>query len=327
LAEQTLRSPDFPDREDALRVLINIYEHAGQPDKALEVATELLGDLRTARQQVTQDELAGMDLVSLDSEDNVVRDLLERSAEFEVAVQRLGDRLHAKLAYLCELGVSAELREEGDAHAGEHIYRVGRLCALLAAEAGCKEEACWLAELSGRLHDIGKISLPSHLVLKRRALSTGERRLLRAHAEDGAALLAQLGEARIAETVEAVRHHHEHWNGNGYPSGLSGERIPLLARIVSICDSFDAMTHWRAYKPARSIVAALEEVERCAGEQFDPTLVGTFVTLIRRLQREQPDLDEYLGEAGRPTRWGKSYVQLMRSLEEGGMPLRQLNGP
>lgn len=317
LAEQTLRSPDFPDREDALRVLVDIYEHAEQPDKALDVANELLGHLRAARQQVTQDQMLGIDVATLDTEDSVVRDLIKRSAELEIDVQRLGDRLHAKLAYLCELGASAELREEeGDIRAGEHIYRVGRLCAAVASKAGCNEEVCWMAELSGRLHDIGKMSLPSHIVLKRRPLSTGERNLLRCHAEDGATLVSLLGEARLSDVVTAIRHHHEHWNGKGYPSGLSGEHIPLLSRIVAVCDSFDAMTHWRPYKSPRSIVDALEEIERCSGDQFDPNLVGIFVNLIRRLQVTHDDLDEYLGEAGRPTRWAKSYSQLIRSFEK-----------
>ena len=318
LAARTLRVPEYSaEKEDALRVLVDIYEHAGEPGKALEVTAELLDHLRRARRELTDSDLAQINLASLDTEDSVIRDLLERSARFEVEAGKLGDRFHAKLAYLFDLGVNAELREEEAAHAGEHIYRVGRLCAALTSEANYGEELCWLAEIAGRAHDVGKTSLPAHVILKPMLLTDGEKRIVHAHAEDGAALVAQLAEPRLVRVVAAVRHHHEKWNGSGYPGGLSGEEIPLLARIVAICDSFDAMTHSRPFRAARPIFDALKEVERCAGSQFDPHLAGLFVNLIRRLQREHDDLDTYLGELGSRTRWGKSHSELMRLLGEG----------
>jgi putative two-component system response regulator len=317
LAEKTLRVPGYlPDKEDALRVLVDIYEHAGELDKALEVTVELLDHLRSARYEVTEGDIRQIDLATLDPEDDVIRELLGRSARFDVEAHRFGDRFQAKLAYLFELAVSAELREEDATYAGEHIYRVGRLCAALASEADCGEEICWLAEIAGRAHDVGKTSLPSHVILKTELLTDGEKGVLRSHAEDSAALVAQLAEPRLVQVVAAVRHHHESWNGSGYPSRLSGEEIPLLARIVALCDSFDAMTHSRPYRSARSVADSLEEVERCAGSQFDPRLAGLFVNLVRRLQREHGDLDEYLGEPGRRTRWAKSHPELMRLLEE-----------
>jgi putative two-component system response regulator len=303
-------------RESTLRHLIDIYERTGEPDKALEVTRELLEDLRSARREVTESDVAQIDISSLDDDDSDMRELLARSARFEVEASRVGDKFYAKLAYLFELGVTAELREEDGTHAGEHIYRVGRLCAALAIEAECEEGLCWLAEIAGRAHDVGKTSLPSHTILKNGLLSDGEMELLRAHAEDGAALVAQLAEPRLVQVVAAVRHHHERWDGSGYPSRLTGAEIPLLARIIAICDSFDAMTHARPWRPARTIGGGLKEVERCAGSQFDPRLVGLFVNLVRRLQREHGDLDEYLGEPGRRTRWAKSHPELLRLLEE-----------
>ena len=317
LAAQTLRvSGHSPDKEDALRVLIDIYEHAGEPSKALEVTAELLDHLRSVRREVTEGDVRQINLASLDTEDSVIRELLERAALFEVEANKVGDRFHAKLAYLFELGVSAELREEDAASAGEHIYRVGRLCAALAAEAGCDEETCWLVEIAGRAHDVGKMSLPSHVILRPGPLKPGERNILQSHSEDGAALVMQLGEPRLVQVVAAVRHHHERWDGSGYPGRLTGELIPLLARIVAICDSFDAITHWRPFRSARAVAEGLKEIERCAGSQFDPNLAGLFVSLVRRLQRERGDLDEYLGELGRRTRWAKSHPELMRLLEE-----------
>jgi putative two-component system response regulator len=305
-----------PMRDGALRELVDIYERAGEPDKALEVTRELIEHLRSTRWEVTEADLDQIDISSLADEDSDVRELIARSARFEVEALKVSDRSQAKLAYLFELGVSAELREEDGTHAGEHIYRVGRLCAALAIEAGCGEELCWLAEIAGRAHDVGKTSLPSHTILKTDPLTDGEREILRAHAEDGAALVAQLAEPRLVQVVAAVRHHHENWDGSGYPNRLSGEQIPLLARIVAICDSFDAMTHSRPFRSARSITGGLQEIERCAGTQFDPSLAGLFVNLVWRLQREHEDLDEYLGEPGRRTRWAKSHPELMRLLEE-----------
>ena len=172
LAAKTLRVPGFmPDKEDALRVMIDIYEHAGEPHNALEVTIELLDHLRAAQYQVAEHDIRQINLTSVDAEDGVIRELLGRSAQFEVEARKLGDRFQAKLAYLFELAVSAELREEDVAYAGEHIYRVGRLCAALASEADCDEEMCWLAEIAGRAHDVGKTSLPSHVILKTEQLS------------------------------------------------------------------------------------------------------------------------------------------------------------
>ena len=317
LAAQTLRVSDyFAEKEDALRVLIDIYEHAGEPSKALEVTAELLDHLRSVRREVTEGDVRQIDLASLDTEDSVIRELLERAALFEVEANKLGDRFHAKLAYLFELGVSAELREEDAASAGEHIYRVGRLCAALAVAADCDDETCWLAEIAGRAHDVGKMSLPSHVILKTGLLTPAERNILHSHSEDGAALVMQLSEPRLVQVVAAVRHHHERWDGNGYPGRLAGQHIPLIARIVAICDSFDAMTHGRPFRSARTVADGLKEVERCAGSQFDPRLAGLFATLARRLQQEHGDLDEYLGEPGRRTRWAKSHPELMRLLGE-----------
>jgi HD-GYP domain-containing protein (c-di-GMP phosphodiesterase class II) len=303
-------------RDEALRCLIDIYERSGETEKALGVTRTLLEGLRAARREVNKADLKHIDISSLSDDDSEIQQLLARSTRFASEVNEIGDKFHAKLTYLFELAVSAELREEDGAYVGEHIYRVGRLCAALASEAGCGDEICWLAEVCGRVHDVGKTSLPSHTILKVEPLSEGEKDFLRSHAEDGAALVAQLAEPRLVQVVAAVRHHHERWDGQGYPSKLKTEEIPLLARLVAICDSFDAMTHSRRFRPARSIASALQEVERCAGSQFEPRLAGFFVNLVKRLQRQYGDLDEHLGEPGRRTRWAKSHPELMRLLED-----------
>lgn len=302
-------------REDALRALISICERGGETEKALDLTRELLDDLRTARREVTEADIAQISISVPGDDDGVIRELTTRAAGFERLVDKIGDKFQAKLAYLFELAANAELSEEDVQFSGEHIYRVGRLCASLAAEASCGDEMCWLAEIAGRAHDVGKTSVPSLIIQKIVPLNDGERDILRSHAEDGAALIAQLAEPRLVQVVAAVRHHHERWDGTGYPSRLKEEETPLLSRIVSLCDSFDSMTHCRPFRPARSIASGLQEVERCAGSQFDPRLAGLFVNLVRKLQREHGDLDEYLGEPARRTRWAKSHPELMRLLE------------
>ena len=308
---------DLPEmRDEALQYLTTIYERRGETEKALEVTRELLEGMRAARREITATDLADLSVLSTSEDDDVIRNLVSRAASFEQVVERIVDKFRAKLAYLFELAVSAELQEEGVEYVGEHIYRVGRLCSALAGEAGCGEEMCWLAEIAGRAHDVGKTSVPALIILKTETLTDGEKELLNSHAEDGAALIAQLAEPRLVQVVAAVRHHHERWDGLGYPSKLKGEDTPLLARIVAICDSFDAMTHGRAFRSARSVSAGLAEIERCAGSLYDPRLAGLFVNLVRRLRREHGDLDEYLGEFGRRTRWAKSHPELMRLLAE-----------
>ena len=299
-----------------MRFLVDIYERAGETDKALDVTRSLLEHLRAARRELNKADLSHIDVSMESDDDGEIRQLLARSARFEVEVGRIGDKFEAKLAHLFELAVNAELREEDGPHAGEHVYRVGRLCACFAIEVGCGQELCWLAEIAGRVHDVGKTSMPSHTILKTRALRDGEKSILRSHAEDGAALVAQLAEPRLVQVVAAVHHHHERWDGTGYPSRLRGEEIPLLARMVALCETFDAMTHARPFRSARSVANSLQEVERCAGSQFEPRLAGLFVNLIRRLQLEHGDLDEYLGEPGRRTRWAKSHPEFMRLLED-----------
>ncbi len=152
------------------------------------------------------------------------------------------------------------------------------------------------ARLAGLLHDVGKVFAPDQLLLKREALTEGEKALLRKHAEDGAGLIENLKNNALLVVADAVRRSHERWDGGGYPAGMQGETIPIAARIVAICDSFDAMTHWRPFRSPRSFASALSEIEAGSGSRYDPRLSRLFVTLLRRLQRETDDLDRFLAE-------------------------------
>ncbi len=161
-----------------------------------------------------------------------------------------------------------------------HGERVGLAAVLIARELGLDEERTETLRCAGVLHDIGKLGVPAGLLCKAGPLTPAERRVMERHPEHGAEIvrgLDFLGEARAA-----VLHHHERMDGTGYPRGLAGAQIPEAARIVAVADAFDAMTSTRCYRPGRPVAAALEELERCAGTQFDPRMVAALGRALNR---------------------------------------------
>jgi putative two-component system response regulator len=135
--------------------------------------------------------------------------------------------------------------------------------------------ALWLGSL---LHDIGKIGVPDAVLHKPGRLTDEEWARMRRHPVDGQALLR--GIAFLAAANRVVAQHHERWDGSGYPAGLRGEEIDPVARVLSVADAFDVMTHERDYCAARTEREALDELDRCAGSQFDPGVVETFRRLL-----------------------------------------------
>lgn len=201
-----------------------------------------------------------------------------KATELEQIVQTRTHALeHAQIEMLERLAAAVEAR---DAPTGSHIKRVGTLSVALARKMGLEEELVEMIRLAAPLHDIGKISIPDHILFKREGLSPQESQIMRDHTLIGARMLSQ-GTSRLIRMAEMIAlSHHEYWNGAGYPHQLAGEQIPLPGRIVAVADAFDAMISKRPYKLAYTLPRALEEILRCAGTQFDPKVVAALVEWV-----------------------------------------------
>ncbi len=161
-----------------------------------------------------------------------------------------------------------------DHETADHTNRVTRYAVRLGQEMKLSQEQLLDLERGALLHDIGKIGVPDGILLKPGRLDAGEMRLMRAHVEHGDAMLREISFLGAARFV--VRHHHERFDGRGYPASLAGNEIPLLARIFSLCDTYDAITSQRPYKKARSDFEARDIIHRESGQQFDPEVVQAF---------------------------------------------------
>jgi diguanylate cyclase (GGDEF)-like protein len=160
-----------------------------------------------------------------------------------------------------------------DTYTGSHSTRVAELGAWIAQRLGLDQEQIELTRLAGSLHDLGKLAIPEEILRKPGPLAPPERLILERHPQIGHRMLESLGVDPVADWV---LHHHERWDGTGYPDRLRREEIPLGARIIFVADAYDAMTSDRAYRGRLTPRAAVEELERCAGSQFDPTIVDVF---------------------------------------------------
>ncbi len=161
-----------------------------------------------------------------------------------------------------------------------HSERTAHLAGRLASAAGMGAGECDHARLCGLLHDVGKLGVPESVLRKPGALTPEERSMINMHPEIGQRLLQ--GVDGLDHTVPAVLWHHERWDGQGYPHRLSGEKIPRMARLMAIVDSFDAMRSDRPYRDALPVEASLAEIRKGAGKQFDPALAETFLGLLHR---------------------------------------------
>lgn len=182
------------------------------------------------------------------------------------------------LASIHSLADTLELR---DTYTHGHSIRVSRYSVLIAREMGQSDEFVRQVELGGRVHDIGKIGVREEVLNKAGPLTDEEYRHIMEHPVTGWRILQPLLKDHPI-SLNVVRSHHERWDGRGLPDGLSGEAIPLEARIAAVADTFDAMTSQRPYRPGLPLLATVDELVRCRGAQFDPAPVDAFVALIGR---------------------------------------------
>ena len=169
-----------------------------------------------------------------------------------------------------------------DQHSHQHILRVQRYAVAIAQHLGIPGDLVEAVKTGALLHDIGKLGVPDYVLLKTGDLTDEEFAKIRMHPEVGAAILA--GVKFPWPVLPVVRSHHEQWDGGGYPDGLTGEEIPLTARILAVADVFDALTSSRAYRGAWSRASALEEIRRQSGIKFDPAVVNAFSAVIGGLE-------------------------------------------
>jgi CHASE2 domain-containing sensor protein len=240
----------------------------------------------------------GMVIVSYAAE-SWRRELVARHAHVleRIVGERTAELVDTQREIVHRLARAAELRDEDTGH---HVERIRSLCERLALELGLDPRESERIGLASMLHDIGKLGVPDKVLLKRGAFDVRDWEAMRAHAEAGADMLAD-SRSSLIQTAELIaRTHHERWDGDGYPAGLSGTQIPLAGRICAVCDVLDALLNERPYKPSWSFDAAIARIARDSGTHFDPNVVAA-------LQRLAPQLRfELFGEGGTSSRMNVS---------------------
>ena len=206
---------------------------------------------------------------------NQVRD---QNRVLEEAVRaRTREIRDTRLEVIRRLGRAAEYR---DNETGLHIIRMSLAASVLGRAAGMTSIECDLILNASPMHDIGKIGIPDRILLKPGPLDENEWKVMKRHPAIGAELLAG-GSSDLMQMAESIALcHHEKWDGSGYPRGLTGERIPFAARVVAVCDVFDALLSKRPYKEPWTVEQALAELDKRAGSHFDPALVTKFHTVL-----------------------------------------------
>jgi putative two-component system response regulator len=178
----------------------------------------------------------------------------------------------------------AAAAEAKDACSESHTRRVANTALHVGTRLGLQESDLVALYRGGLIHDIGKIGVPAAILLKPGPLNAEEERQMRAHAVIGESIVKPLPSA--ADILTIIRHHHERFDGGGYPDGLSGHKIPLLARIVSVCDAYDALASDRPYRARRNPEEAIETLMRGAGQQWDRELVSLLLSELPEIRFE-----------------------------------------
>jgi response regulator RpfG family c-di-GMP phosphodiesterase len=234
------------------------------------------------RRQLRSMGQAGVELEAVSEELRAANRKLEDKAEWlrsevDKALAAVRER---DIEIVDRLSLAADYK---DAELGAHTRRVGAYSEAIARHMGLPEELCDDIRLASPMHDIGKVAIPDSVLLKAGPLTEAEFAVMQTHTVIGSQILSESKSCLLRLAAEIAEHHHEYWNGMGYPNRASGRDIPLSARIVAVADTFDALTTIRPYKEAWSSEQAVEYIVGRSGEQFDPDCIIAFQKALREI--------------------------------------------
>ena len=286
LADQLVRSLD--DGSDAFRMggdEFCVVARLSAVDRALDVAALAAESLSEHGEGFTVTASYGAVLIPIETTD--VTEAL-RLADQRMYAQKSSSRMSAPRQ---ATDVLMQVIGERNAELSHHLSEVAVLAGAVSLRLGLSQEEAEEVKRAAMLHDIGKLAIPESILAKPGPLTAHEWDFVRQHTLIGERIIGAA--PSLAASAQIVRSSHEWWDGTGYPDGLAGENIPLGARIVAVCDAFDAMTSTRPYRARRSPAEAVHELRRCAGTQFDPAVVDAFVAELESLSA--PVADEAVG--------------------------------
>lgn len=293
---------------ELLRISIEVYERAGRPDSALKRLHELMilnKQGAAALLSVSDTRLPNV----IGVPDGGVATCLitaKRAAELQGA-------LTDQLTNILNAAITTALRGGHDHY---RVFRIGKLARCFSLALGWSRDRTELLALAVRLCDLGMIVVPDALLQKQHGLSPSERKLVEEHTRVGPELLAQAQLAVLQPCLVVARFHHERWDGSG-PWSISGEAIPVEARIASLCDVLDSLTHRRPWRPAMSLSAALREIERQIGTRFDPMLARPFLAFIRETFWSVDDFELFLRAEAVDNAYVRTREQIASMVERG----------
>ena len=208
--------------------------------------------------------------------------------EINEALKEKNDELER--AYLDTIGILRQTVEAKDPYTRGHSDRVSAYAVLIGEKMGMSEEDLHTLKIGGLFHDIGKIGIPDSILLKESKLDDEEYSQIKNHPSIGAHILGDV--TMFKSIIPIVMHHHEKYDGRGYPSQLANEDIPLFARITAVADTFDAMTSKRSYRDALPLDVVIAEIEKCSGQQFDPKVANIFLEIIKNEYNKIAEIQE-----------------------------------
>lgn len=307
---------------DALATIVRAYEVIRQPNNALVFQREVLQLNRDSRvKNLLEHHHRHVVEVrkGLDERADAALDLQQHQLQF----QRFETDHFAEFTQVLEENtVTVEFHDD---ETGEHCYRVGAMARELAKKSGMDPDECKLIDLSARLHDVGKIRIPQSILLKPGKFTPEERAIMEQHCEFGREIISEGGLGQLFIAQEIAFNHHERWDGSGYPRGIKGDMIPLVARISALADVYDALRHRRPYKRAWSMEETMQEIKEQSGKHFDPRLTQLFLELVPELEAQHGDLDSYLSAESRKNDLIINRARLARELkaDEGTFDARR----